>query len=192
MAYSGATNIAANAVQRIKELAAGKSIDLLDPPVIFSPTPGTYHPKSARVRTTHLFLKQCRPRDLRSGEPLPSDILVGGMADGESIAGKAKVSWRIAGRILVPSRQRKHVNDAIRTLPDHPECDEILASHLIPRPALDALLMGNEDTFLQLREDALVDAEREFAKRFVELPDLVTIEPEPLIDVEDEEASDFF
>ncbi len=191
LAYSAATNVTVDdALERMRAVARGELVDLLDEPVEYTPTPATYHPKSARVRTTFLFLKQHRPRDLETGEPL-ENLLADGMADGKSIAGPTRSNWPIAGRILYPRRRRKEVWWRLTRLFRHPQRDEILASHLIPLEAFFKLNEGDEDAFLRLREAELVRAERAFANRYVSVPtDGPQVDPEPLIDVEDEEASD--
>ena len=75
----------------------------------------------------------------------------------------------------------------------HPLRAAILASHVIPDEALVALLAGDEARFLELRERALIAAERDFASQYVDVPPAGAeqVEEEPEVDVEDDSEPDF-
>ncbi len=188
-AYSAATASGADELlRRIGSLAAGEETQLLNEPALMEPYPVTFHPKAARVRVFHLFLASKGPRDLTTGEVL-SNILEAGMADGYSIAGKGRsTGWPLAGRILIGTNNRRRAEDQFRALENKSERETVLRSHLIPNEAYAAWLVGDEDTFMELRRDALVREERDFARGFLQVPEEgALLQYEPIIDVEDEE-----
>jgi hypothetical protein len=204
-AYSSANEVLIDdAVERMHKLARGDETRLLPDRLVLRPFPRRFHPKSARVRVFHLFLKRCRPRDPSTGEVIePAKLLRNGMGDARKIISGDSHSFRLAGRILVGSRRRPLRRD-IEALPakfqmvPQPLFDSekapvdlatILGSHLIPRDALTALLADDIDTFLDLRERELILRERAFAEQFVDLP-ADEFEEEPEIDVEEVPESD--
>lgn len=192
-AYSlGGSATFEDAISRARRLAAGEDLPLLPGHSVFLRAfPRRFHPKSARVRAFHLFLKSLQPRDLRSGDLL-INMLANGMADARPVVTRDRSAWRLASRVLVGTGRRDILGD-LEKLPLHPMCDEVLASHLISREALEALLAGHEERFLELREETLMQREREFARRFVEIPtdQNELVEEEPEIDVEEHPESEF-
>lgn len=191
-AYSLGGSLSFNeAIARARRLARGERISLLDGQPLLRAFPRKFHPKSARVRAFHLFLKALEPRDLRTGLPIPRDeLLRSGMADARAVATQGENGWLMASRLLVGAGRRNVLED-LRVTSMHPERAEILASHALPEPALDALLAGNESLFLKLRERELVAREQAFAAKYVDVPldPSDTIEDEAEIDV-DEDAVD--
>lgn len=203
--YSSANEVLINdAVERMQKLARGEDAALLPERLVLRPFPRRFHPKSARVRVFHLFLKRRGPRDPSTGELIePAKLLRNGMGDARKITSGDSRSFRLAGRILVGSRRRPLRRDlealsgkfqvVSHSLFDSNEVpvdlDAILHSHLIPRDALAALLDGDIDTFLDLRERELIQEERAFAEQFVSLP-VEEFEEEAEIDVEEVPESD--
>lgn len=193
--YTSAGNLQLNdAVERARRLAAGEQVELLDERPRIRPLPRHFHSKSARVRAFHLFLKQLGPRDPATGELLDG-MLDNGMADARVLTRpRSSEALRLAGRFLLGASYR-HVRDAFEALARrHAEpglfdgttsTAEILRSHCIPESSLPLLLEGNIEAFLDQRETALIDAERNFAKQYVDINDVERSEEEPEIDVEE-------
>lgn len=183
------------ALEQARRLATGDDVSLLpDERLTLRPFPRRFHPKAARVRVFHLFLKTRQPRNLRTGDLLnQNELYLNGMADARpatSVGGSH--SWRLASRLLIGAGAGS-VQDALRATATHPRRDEILRSHVIPLPALQALLSGDPDTFLQLREEALIQEERAFARQYVDIPspsEEPAVEEEAEIDVEEAPESD--
>jgi Protein of unknown function DUF262 len=197
-AYSSVGHLEINAALRLaRRLAQGEPLSLLPDRLRLRPFPRRFHPKSARVRVFHLFLKTRRPRDLQSGEVLPDTLLSNGMADARAVVR----GGRLAGRLLVGAGRRPLLRDLEALARTHtqtsllapnaskPDTAAILRSHLIPDDALPALLRGDMDTFLDLREREIICEERAFASQYVDLSDEET-EEEAEIDVEEEPESD--
>ena len=174
----------------MRRLAWGEPVELLDHKPQLRPFPRTFHPKSARVRAFHLFLKTLKPRNLATGLPLGEDILKNGMADARQIDG---TEVYMAGRILVGAGPRPLGIRDFEQTSQLLERDAVLASHAITQSAFDALLAGQIDAFIALREKDLIRQERAFASTFVEIPGATeeAAEDEPEIDVEDETSPDF-
>lgn len=201
--YTSGGNLRGNvAVEQAQRLARGTANTLLTEPLRLSPFPRRFHPKSARVRAFHLFLKTRKPRDLRTGELLPGTLLRNGMADARAIiGGGGPETWRLAGRLLVGAGRRPVLEDIVVAIhastglkaPFKPETKftECLRSHLIPNDAMEALLVGDTVGFLNARERELIREERIFARQFVDVPDAVEVEEDPEINVEDESEPDF-
>lgn len=204
-AYSSANEVLINdAVERMQKLARGEDVRLLPERLVLRPFPRRFHPKSARVRVFHLFLKRRRPRDPSTGEIIePGKLLRNGMGDARKVTSGDSRSFRLAGRVLVGSRRRPLRRD-LEALPNKfqmapgslfdsagvpVDLETILRSHVIPRDALDALLADDVDTFLDIRERALIQDERAFAQQFVDLP-AEESEEEAEIDVEEVPESD--
>lgn len=151
------------------------------------PFPRQFHARSARVRAFLLFLKAQKPRDPATGKELPAaDLLRRGMADTAVISLKRKHQKRLANRIVAPLRGdvKTLLLNARQTLFRDPA---ILDSHVIPPEALDRLAVGDDDGFIALREEALIERERLFAKQYVNLPEMLS-EDEPDIDVDEDDG----
>lgn len=204
--YTSGGNVRGNlAVERAQRLAKGQTIALLPERLRLSPFPRRFHPKSARVRAFHLFLKTLKPRDLRSGELLPPDLLRNGMADARAvITGGGQQTWRLAGRILVGAGRRPITEDLKQIYFElfmaghegeqpnrpHSDCEVRLNSHVISHDALGCLVTHDFEHFLELRERELIDRERHFAAKFVDVPGEIEVAEEPEIDVEDDSEPD--
>jgi hypothetical protein len=189
-AYTSANSSSINdALGMIRKLAAGESVSLVPERLHLRPFPRRFHPKSARVRAFHLFLKQHGPRDLESGELLETACLLkNGMADARPIVTGADRSWRLATRVLVGAGRRR-LSQQLGELVDgrlDVDVDAILQSHLIPKEALTAYVAGDVDRFLDLREAELVRAEREFAANYVDVTGVEDTEEEAEIDVDED------
>jgi len=180
-------------MKRIRSLAHGSQVDLLPEDLTLRPFPRHFHAKAARVRVFHLFLKTMEPRDLRMGERLPTDLLTNGMADARTVAPSGSpLARRLAGRLLVGAGCRSPLKE-LEALAEPTlfgsNRSEVLQSHCISNDAYDALLRGEIETFIDLRERDLIRAERAFASQFVALGDRDT-EEEAEIDVEEPPESD--
>lgn len=177
-----------DAVTRARRLARGERLTLFDGRPQLRAFPRQFHPKSARVRAFHLFLKQLQPLDLRTGRRIdPDQLLRNGMADARPVATTGKNGWRMASRLLVGARTgdlRESLLATSRSL----FREEILRSHALPLEALDALLCGDEAEFLRRREQELIQREREFAAQYVEIPTdpAELVEEDAEIDVEED------
>lgn len=192
--YTSGGNLRFNdAVERARRLAAGEQVELLDERPRIRPLPRRFHPKSARVRAFHLFLKQLGPRDPATGELL-TGMLDNGMADARVLTPpRSSEALRLAGRFLIGAGRYRYVRDAFEALARRHlqptllgiTTAEILRSHCIPESSLPLLLEGNIEAFLDQREAALIDAERDFAKQYVDINDVERSEEEPEIDVEE-------
>ena len=108
------------------------------------------------------------------------------MADTAVISLKRKHQKRLANRIVAPLRGdvKTLLLNARQTLFRDPA---ILDSHVIPPEALDRLAVGDDDGFIALREEALIERERLFAKQYVNLPEMLS-EDEPDIDVDEDDG----
>ncbi len=184
-----------NAVEAVRKLARGEAHSLLTAGARLRPFPRNFHPKSARVRSVHLFLKALNPRDPSTGEVIPHDrLLSNGMADAVTICGipGTPIRRRMANRLLVGSGRRRDLKTELIQLRGHPDQEAILDSHAIPVEALERLAADDEEGFVALREQELIRRERIFAADFVELPPLSAdaTEEEPEVDVIDDSEPD--
>lgn len=194
-------------VARARQLARGEAVSLLPQRLRLRPFPRRFHPKSARVRVFHLFLKTLEPRDLLRGNVIRREqIFLNGMADARAITpGGGRQVWRLASRLVVGSGRgsllsifKKFIHQPRIIDMDEPSSDRpsfitaTLASHLITPEAEEALLRGDFERFLSLREKALIEAERNFAKQYVDVPETGEdeVDEEPEIDVEDDSEPD--
>lgn len=183
-------------MEQLRRLARGDDVDVLPDELTLRPFPRHFHPKSARVRVFHLFLKTKIPLDLRTGLPV-SHLLTNGMADARTVAPSgSSLARRLAGRLLVgascrsPSEELEALSRRQLSLSDVlPDRSAILDSHFITLDAHDALVRGDVETFIDLREHELIRAERDFASQFVALSDQ-QVEEEAEIDVEEPPESD--
>ncbi len=200
-AYTSAGSLLFNdAVHLAQRLAAGERVSLLAERLRLRPFPRRFHPKSARVRVFHLFLKQQAPLDPRTGKLLGPSLLSNGMADARALtpAAGSSESWRLSGRLLLGAKYRRALEEFQHLAVSHRQpkgLDDrdtaaILRSHAIPEAALDSLLANDLPTFLDLRERELVRVEREFASKYVDIPEVGETEEEPEIDVEEQPESD--
>lgn len=175
---------------RARLLAGGDDVDIVDRSLTLKAFPRNFHPKSARVRALHLFLKTLKPRAFESGTPILR-LLDNGMADARQIEG---TGTRLAGRLLVGSGYRTLKPTSISVVYEDLLIDraEVFASHALPENGVAALMKGEIEVFLQQREDFLIDLERNFAKAYVIIPDGADdrVEEEPEVDVDDETAAD--
>lgn len=190
---TGGNRLFNTAIERARRLARGDDVQLLDDQPRLRPFPRHFHAKSARVRAVHLFLKTQKPLNLRTGEPIEG-LLRNGMADARSVVdGRERKRW-LAGRLLVGARASQLLAD-LRVAAQSPHRAEVLRSHVMTEQALEAILRGDQDEFLTLREAELIRREREFVGKYVDIgadgEDETLVEEEPEIDVEDASEPDF-
>lgn len=187
----GGSRVFAQALEAARALAEGNETPALaEIRREGRPFPRRFHARSARVRAFLLFLKAQNPRDLRDGKELPKDALLKrGMADTAVISPKEEHRRLLANRIFAP--RRSEVKDLLLHATSGNLFQRgdpaILQSHVIPLEALDRLAAGDYNDFIALREKALIEREREFAKQYVNLPD-IDAEDEPDIDVDEDES----
>lgn len=189
-AYTSASTVdVSRALTRIRKLAGGEQVSLVPEHLQLRPFSRRFHPKAARVRAFHLFLKAQSPRDLDTGEVLPaSELLINGMTDARPVATGGDRAWRLASRLLVGAGRRR-LEPQLQQLAQgrlDVDVDAILRSHLIPRDALEAFVCGDVDLFLELRERELIRAERAFAAEYVDVEGVEETEEEAEIDVDED------
>ena len=202
-AYTSVSETEVNGtMSQIRSLAAGRAIDLIPEGLRLRPFPRRFHGKAARVRIFHLFLKTREPRDLRTGEVLP-DLLTQGMADARTVApGGDGLAIRLAGRLLVgagrrsmladlKSLARQHLTQPLFDDPARVDSAMIFRSHIVPDSAVGALVHDDLEAFIDQREQELIRAEREFARRYVDVDSVdQEVEENAEIDIEEPPESD--
>jgi hypothetical protein len=199
-------------VHAARALAAGRAVGVDNRHLVLSPLPQSFHPKSARVRAFHLFLKSLKPLEL-NGSPFHGDPLKDGMAGarvppswtvarlGEeqraAIGSGPRVTSRLAARLLLSPASIRRLEELttqpmLRGVAPRP-APEVLASHGIPPEAWERLEAGAVAEFLDLRERELARLEREHARRFgLDIADDQPLidDTEPEVDVDDEEPAE--
>ncbi|WP_433228954.1 hypothetical protein [Actinomadura formosensis] len=70
-----------------------------------------------------------------------------------------------ANRIIMTTEPGESVRDILLNLPDDLR-DDVLASHGIPREAMDRLAAGDDEGFIEVRRDFLAERERVFMARY--------------------------
>lgn len=134
------------------------------------PFPDRFDLRSARVRAFIIWELQEFPHRLTAdGAVLPAvDVLARGATSAYrhvvTKVGLAAASSP-ANRLIMPTAPRVSLKNALLDLPDRLRTD-VLASHGIPRHALDRLMAGDDEGFIEVRRAALAARERDFMAKF--------------------------